>query len=122
MCTLGFRGKGYSLGFIKNYKKIAKLLQENEDHSIEVVPFMDDICGACPNKIDEVVCKSQEKILRLDKAHAEVLGLKAGDVLTWKEAKERIKNHMSLEKFHQACAGCNWKEYGVCEEALEELR
>jgi hypothetical protein len=121
MCTLGFRGKGYSLGFVRNYKKIAQQLNDNEETQIEVVQFMDSVCSACPNKIDEVVCKTQDKISKLDAAHASVLSLKEGDIFTWKQAKERIKKNMSIEKFHIACQGCSWKEYGVCQQSLEYL-
>ncbi len=121
MCTLSFRGKGYSLGFVRNYKKIAQELSENEETQIEVVQFMDSVCSACPNKIDEIVCKTQDKISKLDSAHAAALSLKVGDIFTWKQAKERIKKNMSVEKFHTACYGCSWKEYGVCQQSLENL-
>ena len=121
MCTLGFRGKGYSLGFVRNYKKIVQQLTDNEETEIEVVQFMDNICSACPNKIDEIVCKTQEKISKLDNAHAAALCIKVGDIFTWKQAKEQIKKHMSVEKFHIACQGCSWKEYGVSQQSLEEL-
>jgi uncharacterized protein len=122
MCTLGFRGKGYSADFVRNYKKIVQQLNNDDQTQIEVVEFMDSICAPCPNKIDEIICKSQDKISRLDAAHAAALSLKVGDVFTWSEAKERIKKHMSIEKFHIACQGCSWKEYGVCQKALEELK
>ena len=121
MCTLGFRGKGYSLGFVRNYKKIAQQLNENEETQIEVVQFMDSICSACPNKIDEIVCKTQDKISKLDAAHSAALSLKVGDIFTWKQAKEHIKKNMSVEKLHTACHGCSWKEYGVCQQSLENL-
>ena len=45
MCTLAFSGKGYSLGFIKNYKKIVQELNNNEDTLIEVVEYMDSTQG-----------------------------------------------------------------------------
>lgn len=121
MCTLAFRGKGYSLGFIKNYKKIVEQLQQDENTIIEVAQYMDSICSACPNKIDEIVCKDQEKILKLDCAHQEILKLSPGDRLTWREAKLRIKENMTVDKFHKACDGCSWKKYGVCEEELASL-
>ncbi len=121
MCTLGFRGKGYSADFVRNYKKIVQKLSDDEETQIEVVQFMDSICSACPNKVDEIICKTQDKIRKLDVAHTAALLLKEGDVFTWKQAKERIKKHMSVEKFHIACQGCSWKEYGVCQQSLEDL-
>ncbi len=121
MCTLAFKGKGYSLGFIKNYKKIVQILNEDEDTPIEVTEYMDSICSACPNKIDEIICKTQEKILRLDNAHKDILSFKTGNTISWKQAKNRIKQNMTIKKFHKACNGCSWKQYGICEEKLAEL-
>ena len=121
MCTLSFRGKGYSLGFVKNYKKIVAKLNSNEDTIIEVAEYMDNICALCPNKLDDTICKIQDKILRLDKNHAEILDIKPGDRLSWKEAKQRIKAKMSIQKFDNACNGCQWKSYGLCEISLRAL-
>lgn len=122
MCSLGFRGKGYSADFVRNYKKIVNLIKEDESTLIEVAKYMDDVCTVCPNRIDDVVCKTQDKIVGLDKRHSEVLGLKSGKVLSWKQAKDKIKEKMTVEKFHYACQGCNWKVYGVCQESLENLQ
>ncbi len=121
MCTLAFKGKGYSLGFVKNYKKIVQKLNENEDTLIEVAEYMDSICSACPNKLDKIICKTQDKITRLDNVHKDILSLKTGDIMSWGEAKSRIKQNMTIEKFHKACDGCSWKKYGVCEQKLSEL-
>lgn len=121
MCTLAFSGKGYSLGFIKNYKKIVQELNNNEDTLIEVVEYMDSLCSPCPNKIDDIICKSQSKVVKLHNAHKEILALNTGESISWKKAKKRIKQNMSIEKFHIACNGCSWKQYGVCEQKLSNL-
>ncbi|MEM6338313.1 MAG: DUF1284 domain-containing protein [Pseudomonadota bacterium] len=121
MCTLAFGGKGYSLGFIKNYKKIVQEISNDEDTIIEVVEYMDSICSPCPNKLDDILCKSQSKIVKLDNAHKEILAIKTGEFISWKKAKNRIKQNMSIEKFHSACDGCSWKQYGVCEQKLSDL-
>jgi uncharacterized protein len=121
MCTIGFRGKGYSPGFIRNYKNIVAQLNQNENRLIEVVQYMDDICSVCPNKIDSITCTSQEKISKLDQNHSTILNLKPGDIISWKDAKELVKKNMSIEKFHSACDGCSWKDYGICESALAKL-
>lgn len=121
MCTLAFSGKGYSLGFIKNYKKIVQEINNDEDTLIEVVEYMDSICSPCPNKLDDTLCKSQSKIVKLDNAHKKILELKTGESISWRKAKNRIKQNMSIEKFHSACNGCSWKQYGVCEQKLSDL-
>jgi len=119
LCTIGFQGKGYSLDFIENYTKIVEQL--NDDTEIIVLEQTDSICAPCPHK-REKLCEIQEKIDALDKAHAQVLDIKAGDVLNWKEAKERVATNISVEKFNEICAPCLWKELGVCEAALKKLK
>lgn len=96
-------------------------LQNNEELSIEVVVGGDSICRACPHQ-NESGCQVEEKIQGLDIRHSQILKIKFGDVLTWKEARKRLKETMTLEAFHQACKGCEWKTLGVCEEALRRLQ
>lgn len=121
LCTLGFQGKGYSPHFIENYEKIVTALQENEELAIEVVSSGDSICGACPHQGDDG-CDREEKIQALDQRHSQILGIKPGDKLSWRKGKELLKTHMTVEAFHQACAGCSWKPLGVCEQALRDLQ
>jgi hypothetical protein len=133
LCTVGFQGKGYSPDFEKNYAQISLLLKGagfeagykestvGNSVKIKVVERTDSICGPCPSKRGDL-CETQEKIDRLDRAHAAVLGVKAGDQLSWGEAKARIAEKFSLEKFNAACESCSWKPMGVCQTALLELK
>ncbi len=122
LCAVGFQGKGYSPNFVRNFKKImAELNGENGDAiMIEIVGRTDDVCAPCPHKRD-ALCVTQDKISQLDNAHTKVLQITPGQQFTWGEAKKLIKEKMTLANFHQACDGCSWKEYGVCEEALKKL-
>jgi hypothetical protein len=121
LCTLGFQGAGYSPHFVDNCKQLLDFLQKNEDAHIQVVSTGDSICKACPH-LNETGCVSQQKIHSLDTHHAQILTLQPGDWVSWKEAKQRLKERMTLEKFHAACLGCEWKGRGVCEAALKELQ
>jgi hypothetical protein len=121
MCTLSFKGLGYSKSFVKNYRSIKDMLVNNEESQIQVTFKDDSICIKCPHLIEEDNCVFQEKINKLDHRHAQVLKLVDQEILTWKQAKERIKLNMTKEKFHDSCDGCEWKKYGVCEEALHKL-
>ncbi len=121
LCTLGFQGKGYSPGFIKNYTQIVEALQDNEELPIEVVVNTDSVCKACPHH-KEGECISEEKIQSLDARHSQVLGIYPGNVLSWREGKECLKEKMTLESFHRVCADCQWKAMGVCEDALKKLQ
>lgn len=120
-CTLGFEGKGYSPHFVSNYQKVVDRITEDPHTPIEVVNKLDSICSPCPHQTNTGLCQKQEFISQLDKAHAQILDLEEHQIITWFEAKERIKKHMTLEKFHIACHGCPWKAYGMCEAALRSL-
>lgn len=121
MCALGFQGKGYSPKFVSNFRQIVEKLKSPETQ-LCVVDTLDSICAPCPHQTAQRTCQQQEKIDQLDKRHAQILSIKPGQVLTWPEAKEKIKHNMTVAKFHWACEGCQWKEYGVCEAALRNIR
>ena len=121
LCTLGFQGKGYSPDFVENYQHIVDAIQKDEELAIQVVACEDSICRACPHQ-GEKGCRVEEKIQELDARHAQILRLKQGDLLSWAEAKKRLKDDMTLDGFHQACSGCEWKALGICEAALKKLR
>lgn len=112
---------GYSPHFVENYSQIVDALQKDEERPLQVVAGEDSICVACPHQSTKG-CAVEEKIQGLDARHSQILNLKPGDVLSWREAQQRLKDHMTLENFHQACAGCEWKTLGVCEDALKKLR
>lgn len=119
LCAFCFKGKGYSPEFIANFSEIMKQLNSPEGDAtiIQVVEHTDSICSPCPHKRD-LSCTSHEKILKLDKAHAEVLKIFPGEKISWGEAKKRIQNDLTLDQFHQMCAPCNWKELGICEDVI----
>ncbi len=122
LCTLGFVGEGYSQAFIKNYTTIVKKLTRDENTPIKVSFGTDFICAACPEKLARDLCTSQKMIDSLDQAHASILNLKDGEVLTWRQAKSIILKKMTYKNFHYACKGCSWKKLGLCEKALRKLK
>lgn len=123
MCTLAFQGKGYSFEFIENYQKIYDTLNSESGNQIEIeiVNQTDSICQACPDARGSL-CRSQEKVSSLDERHAKTLNLKPDSKITWGEAKKRISNHVTEEKFQEICEGCSWKELGICLSALKDLK
>lgn len=123
LCTLGFKGLGYTDDFVTNYQEICtQLMREGGDNTlIEVTETTDDICTACPQK-QGPLCQQQNKIESLDQRHANALNLKPGDEITWLDAKRRIASNISDATFHKICGGCRWKELGTCLEALHKNR
>ncbi len=122
LCTLVFKGKGYSSQFIRNFQSIVNQLNgpKGDQMLIRVTQAADSICTPCPHRTEKL-CAYQHKVQPLDEAHAQALGIQPGDTLTWGAAKQKIKNNISLKKFHQICASCAWKSLGVCKAALKNL-
>ena len=123
LCALGFEGKGYSDRFTANMAEIIEgRLRGPEGNAveIEVVDAADDICAPCPKRIG-TLCAAQSKINRLDQAHAEALSITPGDILTWGEARGRIKAHVMPETLDTICAECSWLKHGMCKAALARL-
>ena len=110
---------GYSQSFVQNFSNIAEILSQNPKNKIKVTYRLDDICKPCPNH-EGSLCQSEKKINELDKRHSFILGLYESQIVTWEEAKERIAQRMTLDKFKEACLGCPWQKFGVCEEALHK--
>lgn len=96
-------------------------MAENPEILIEVVSETDQVCAPCPHQRGKF-CESEEKITALDRAHAALLNINAGDVFSWRTALSKIIQHVSLEKFHQACASCRWKTLGICENKVRGLK
>jgi len=118
LCAFCFKGRGYSPAFIANFKQIMAQLMANDTTPIEIINHTDSICAPCPHRTNKT-CTSQEKISKLDQAHATALDIKVGERITWREAKKIIAEKISLETFHYICADCEWKAYGICEEVLQ---
>lgn len=123
LCSLGFEGKGYSPEFTANMTAIVmgRLRAKGGDATvIEVTGATDDICAPCPKRRGDA-CAVQDKIARLDDAHARALALKPGDRMTWGQAKARIRLHVRPGSLKNLCTGCEWEPYGMCESALAAL-
>ncbi len=120
MCSLGFRGYGYSDAFTANMARLALPMRARDDTPLRIVGGLDPICAPCPERRG-AVCAKESKIKRLDRDHAARLGLSPGDGLTWGEAKARIRARVRPGDLASLCAGCRWLPLGLCEGALEEL-
>jgi hypothetical protein len=120
LCALCFEGKGYSPAFIANFSRILEQLQDRPNTSIQITSHTDSICAPCPHR-SGTTCASETKINRLDQAHAAALRMETTSALTWEEAKNRIKSHLTLETFHHICDSCEWKSLGICEKVLTDF-
>ena len=123
LCALGYQGKGYSDAFTANMTAIVvdRLRAPGGDEVIiETTGATDDICTPCPKRRGRL-CTNQQAIATLDRAHAAALKLKPRERLTWGEAQQRILDNVPPGSLKILCAGCQWLELGLCEDALLRL-
>jgi hypothetical protein len=103
-------------------KIVGKLRSSTGDSVVlKVVEESDSICAPCPFRRGKK-CEKQSKIRKLDDGYLKALGLKAGDEISWGEAKLLIAKKISLDIFHDVCSICEWKSLGLCEQGLNDLK
>lgn len=126
LCLQGFRGEGYSPGFVANMAVIHQALTTDSDRQIEVVASPDAVCGACPHRQSSGCTlngeRSEEEMLEQDHEVMRRLGLAAGDRLRWGDLLERIRMSVSGEDLPSICGSCRWLPLGYCREGINRLR
>lgn len=107
LCLHFFRGNGYSEDFVENMTEISLKLGENP--TIELVSGSDQVCEACPNRVGETGCASDEKVLSYDASVLKLCGLNVGDQLHWQDFLTLVNAHI-LEPglLESVCTGCQW--------------
>ncbi|MFA5658857.1 MAG: DUF1284 domain-containing protein [Oscillospiraceae bacterium] len=119
LCIHGFSGKGYSKQFIENLKNAIGKITYDPDNLIRLLPEEDLICAACPNNSSG--CTSANKSKLYDKRMLEACSLKAGAVLSWREAsKEAERNIFRAEKLIQICGDCQW--FSICSGNIKNVK
>jgi hypothetical protein len=126
LCTLGFRGLGYSKEYVDNMSRIVDQMRSSPEGLIEIVAEPDDICTPCPF-LEEKGCQekgpeSEELVRRRDHTVMGMLNVVAGERITWAELKKRIRSSISPEDLEEICRDCQWLPQGYCMEGLKKLR
>jgi len=119
LCLHGFRGLGYSPGFVSNMQIVRDKLLSSP--GVEVTTSPDDICSACPHLADgRCSRKGEESETRTrgkDAAILQRLSLSPGDRLP---AAELFT--LTAERFahgiEEVCSSCHWFPLGWCEEGI----
>ncbi len=126
LCLQGFRGKGYSDGFVAEMTAIHRTLQLDPDTPVRVLASPDRLCKSCPNlqgggctlggPDHEAHMRAQdEDVLRR-------LWLEPGQVLPWSQVLERIARSVKGADLPGICTTCPWLSLGWCAEGMEALR
>ncbi|MBX6396325.1 MAG: DUF1284 domain-containing protein [Alicyclobacillaceae bacterium] len=124
LCVHGFRGMGYSPGFVANLAEIVRRFREEPGLRIQVLRNLDAICTACPSNGGDI-CEQERRdghIRAMDDRVIRKLGLKAGEIYDRDELVERTAARVRPDDLDILCRGCEWLSYGVCKEGIAALR
>ena len=112
MCLAYFKGEGYSNGFTAHMAEMLKIFLQGKKIRLHV--DTDEICSACPNNRDDQ-CESRELVLKYDTAVLEKCGLKAGEVMDFREFTDQVQNRiLEPERRKEICGNCQWNS--ICED------
>src|SRR5207253_6043060 len=122
LCLQGFRGEGYSAGFIENMAALHRDLHENPDRWVEVVEAPDTFCAACPH-LAPAGCslnsaRSEEGMQAQDRHVLELLGLQPGTRVRWREVLERIRASVKGSDLPGICGSCRGFRWVIVATAL----
>lgn len=126
LCLQGFRGLGYSAGFVDNLAALHRRLHDAPDLLVTVSDKPDAVCGACPHH-GPAGCAlngegSEAPMQQQDRVVLSRLGLQAGEALPWRMVLARIASTIEGSDLAGICGSCRWLSLGYCREGIERLR
>ncbi len=111
-CTALFSGHGYDGTFTEKMAAVIEALKAGEP--IELLTGPDEICSACPNRMDPDGCAlGTEDVFRRDEGAFQVLGLAPHATFTWEQVKSQLFQINEIE-FQSVCGDCRWQKEGLC--------
>jgi len=125
LCLQGFRGEGYSQGFVENMEQIHQTLTREPETPVRAVVRPDAICESCPN-LGPAGCRLrgegfESEMQAQDREVLQRLSIAEGEVLPWREILRRIGSNVASEALEQICGSCPWLPLGFCREGIDRL-
>ena len=121
LCLPGYEGKGYDGAHKTSWDTISQQLKDNPDTFVRVVDGQDDLCKNCPNLkgINGKKC-NMPFLEKLDNKVKDLLSIKTGMIMTWKDIMDRTFFIMNKEKHKELCGNCQWRKNGLCEDTFDK--
>ena len=126
LCLQGFRGMGYSPGFVDNMAAIHRVLTVHPQSVVEILDGPDAVCGACPHR-RLTGCtlngdRTEQEMKDQDHAVLRKLGLRVGSRIPWSEVLDCIRVSVHAADLHSICGQCRWLPLGFCREGIDRLQ
>lgn len=128
LCTVLYKGHGYSETFEDNMAEIVGRLAEGTKVTLKTSP--DAICSECPNRLQDGGCALDENkkeksddIRTMDECVLDILKLSKEEIYDSKYIFERAKENITREFFEACCGECRWNKMGLCsfDEYMQEI-
>jgi hypothetical protein len=122
---LGFRGKGYSDGFVVRMTEVQDALVVDPRRRVRLLDVPDTLCDACPNLRGGCTLggPAHEAHMRAqDREVLDRLGFRAGDEPAWEEVLRRVSERVRGSDLPALCTTCPWLPLGWCAEGIDALR
>lgn len=112
LCIAFFEGKGYDENFTAHMRDCIRLLEE-QNPSVRLVCSVDQICSHCPHR-RELLCDSECKVQRYDRALLALCDLEESGILSWETFRGIVREKiLETRNIAEVCTGCQW--LGICE-------
>lgn len=126
LCLLGYRGRGYDDRFVLEMTAVHRALASAPETLVEVRTAPDRLCTACPHLRDRGCTlggdRHETHMRAQDEDVAARLGLRAGDVVPWREIVARVAASVRGADLPTICTTCPWLSLGWCAEGVERVR
>lgn len=121
LCVHGFRGMGYSPGFVASLGGIIAGLKDSPEDPVRVRVGADAVCRGCASLGAGGCLRYGVGVVRQDARVAERLGVANGEVMSWAQLQARVRDNVQPEDLADLCGGCPWLSYGVCAAGIADL-
>lgn len=127
LCMRAYRGNGYSKEFSKKMEEVIKSINaynkflniecKQNIKQVKIVYSTDSICERCPNKVNNNLCSSQEKVNLIDLKVVKYFDIKEG-IHNYNDLENLVYSNINEKIFNDICSSCEW--YGVtnCKEYI----
>ncbi len=125
LCLLGYRGKGYSEGFVRRMTVVAEALRLDPDREVLLLVRPDVLCDACPHHRGGCTLSGPDHEAHMRAQDREVLrrlGLEEGRRLPWREVLGHVTERVRGADLPTICTTCPWLPLGWCASGVDALR
>lgn len=105
VCIQHFVGHGYDDEFTENMTKVINSLCS--DTPVNVRLGTDILCSCCPHN-ENGICKEQSRVMHMDRACANILGISEGDTLPYGDLVSAITRYIEKNGLPDICLDCEW--------------